>query len=479
MQWVTLVVFIILIICAYYACLKSFAWTGSPALEPVGLGIKGLKQMYTISGPGFLKKFYQLTQDTLVLKNAGGDAGKPVYPDDMEEYKNNIVDFKQSMLTQIKIFCNEAVPCNNCACPGAEKDPATMDLCKPKPNDDKGGKQASAMRNANAGAAEKFMGIVPKCCCLTKIQTGEWKSVADLNDAEDYTNTDLWTATPVYSTNRPQSQGYTPYNVYTWNDTPTNQSKLTTNPPEPNAILHGCDVSPAAFKQASTTSPDIVTDKDQLTNGNPQKPETKCECKDGDPTLNYYAQMNKSVINVPPPVNKLKANLFAKWGKLDTPVGSGATEKSYRLKVGDPGLSAYTFPDEYYTDSTKTVFKDSSLDTTSKPGVKYILAPIADPASTSTPPKLIGNTSKWTLAELSDSTGILYNTGAKYMVDNNTGKYMYLNPNSTLLTPSVSIPPADFASAVKLQLDVLKTLINAPVIAPFYGGIYNYLFPAK
>ena len=63
-QWVILVVFIILLYFAYVSADRALLWTGAPAL-----GIKGFVDVYTVSGPGFLKKFYQLTQDTLVLKN--------------------------------------------------------------------------------------------------------------------------------------------------------------------------------------------------------------------------------------------------------------------------------------------------------------------------------------------------------------------------------------------------------------------------
>jgi hypothetical protein len=446
MQWVILVVFIILIYLAYETSLTAFAWTGAPVL-----GINGLVDSYTISGPGFLKKFYQLTQDTLVLRN--GIGGKePLYPEDMETYKNGIVDFKTSMDTQIKIFCNETIKCNNCECPGAMKDKNINSKCKPN-SGDKGGRQATALRTKNeTDAAEKFMGFIPKCCCLDKIIVGGYTYVRDPFDAQDFTNDDLWKVIEKNTTNGIK------YNTYEWIG---GEDGLSTATAVSTAKLNGCDTTGGTLVEKDnegtiTKSKDIDTTVAGLNGG--------CTCNNNDPTLNYYnhkikaganvLDANKKLVISDAQKLKLKANLFAKWG--------AEKEKTYRLKSDNPAAKLYDFPVDYYTDSTKTIFKSDCLVD------GYILAGKKDGD------KIVCDKSKWT----SDTgpSSLSSNSKAVYMINEN--KYFYHLPNSTFSKPSLFEPPDDFKKAIEEQKKAIEDEKNAPTDG-FFGGIYNYIFPVK
>jgi hypothetical protein len=461
MQWVILVIFIILIFLAYQTSMTAFAWTGAPVL-----GINGLSDSYTISGPGFLKKFYQLTQDTLVLKNGLGGS-EPLYPDDMETYKNSIVDFKMNMESQIRIFCNETAPCNSCECPGAMTDPALKSKCLPNVGDTKGGLQANAMRTANAGAAEKFIGIIPKCCCLTKIQSGDYKYVTDPGEAQDFNNEDLWIKNEVYSVNRPREQGYPPYYTYEWKDKTTG---LTPGTSDPQAKLHGCDVAPSSLIDSSGNTTNNTTDPATLTRGDPSDATTACTCPDGDPTLNYYnssvggtrnpldtsvLDANKKIIITDAQKLRMKANLFAKWSAQDTTSNAtlGTTEKSYRVKSTDEAVQLY----DYYFDSSGAV-KVSCL---SSDG--FILAATKDATGVVT-----CDSSTWTTTDLST------NSNASYMSGKN--KYLYYIQNSSYLKPSVFQPPTDFADSIKEQMAAFEAA-KAGTTSGFFGGVYNLMFP--
>jgi hypothetical protein len=463
MQWVILVVFIILIYLAYMTSLGVFAWTGAPVL-----GINGLVDTYSISGPGFLKKFYQLTQDSLVLKN--GIGGKdPMYPDDMELYKNGIVDFKTSMASQIKIFCNEAVKCNPCECPGAMKDNRISENCKPNVSDRTGGLQATAMRNANAESAEKFMGFIPKCCCLTKLREGNYSYVKDKNDAQDFSNKDLWKIDKVTSVSKQE------YNTYTWKG---GVGLLTNGVPDNNAKLHGCEVSKGGeLKDKSGKVSPIETDVKKLSEGNPDplKKDT-CVCPDGDPTLNYYNYnkdssvlgSDKKIVITDVQKLKLKANLFATWAKNEKDGDIGKTEISYRVKSTDDIAKLYNFPDSYYTDPiTKTTFKSECLVD------GYILA---GKKESPTSDKIVCDKSTWS-NKSGDVSDISSNSRAGYMVGKN--KYFYHLPNSSYIKPSLFEPPDDFKKAVEEQMKAIEEEKNKPKDDGFFGGIYNYIFPVK
>ena len=455
-QWVILVVFIILLYFAYVSAERAFLWTGAPVL-----GVQGLVDIYTVSGPGFLKKFYQLTQDTLMLKNGVGGS-EPLYPEDMESYKNNIVDFKTSMRSEIQILCNAAIKCNPCECPGVDKDKNFADKCKPD-SSKKGGAQTNAMRKANADAAKKFMGFIPKCCCLTKHQKEGYSYVTDPDEGQDFTNTKLWEAEDKTSVNLKDN----PYKKYKWIG---GDSKLTSVKGDPNAKLHGCDVSGGALKDDKGKPTPIDKDIDALSTGDKDNP---CTCPDGDPTLNYY-NYNKDMTVVGEDGKliitdqlklKLKSNLFTTWANKDlnakpTALTIGDTEKSYRIKVtglDDPNIALkYNFLDSYYyTDDKKTKLKDGSLDSDN-----YILAAKIDSD------KIIFDKDKW-----SGFTG-----KAAYM--NGKGKFYYSLPGSSFSKPSLFQPSNDFAKSVQEQMKAIEDAKNAPTEG-FFGGIYNYIFPVK
>jgi hypothetical protein len=459
-QWVILVVFIILLYFAYVSADRALLWTGAPAL-----GIKGFVDVYTVSGPGFLKKFYQLTQDTLVLKNGIGGSN-PLYPEDMEEYRNNIVDFKTTMSTQIRVLCNEAIKCNPCECPGANRDTKLKEKCRPNPSNPKGGAQATAMMKANEGAADKFMGFIPKCCCLTKLRNTGYSYVTDPAEGQDFTNTDLWQPEERTSENLKDD----PYKSYKWIGP---SSKLTPVSGDPTAILHGCDVSGGSLVGDDKKAEDIVKDLEELSNGDKENP---CKCEDGDPTLNYY-NYNKDMTVVDKATGKLiitdklklklKSNLFTTWSNKDTntkptPLTEGTTEESYRIKltgVDDPNIALkYNFLDRYYyDDDKKTKLKASYLNNDG-----YILAGKVDSATDT----IVADTDTW-----SDFTG-----KAAYM--NGKGKFYYYVPGSSLTKPSLFKPPDDFAKSVKEQMEALESAKDAPTDG-FFGGIYNYIFPVK
>lgn len=446
-QWVILVVFIILIYFAYVSSINAFAWTGAPVL-----GINGLVDTYTISGPGFLKKFYQLTQDTLVFKNGIGGSD-PLYPEDMETYKNNIVDFKTSMKTHINIFCNEAVKCNPCECPGAMEDPSVNEQCKPNIKNEKGGKQAVAMMAANKDAADKFMGFIPKCCCLTKIQKGDYKYVENESIGKDFTNTNYWASNDVKSANLTD----TSHKTYKWKD--GNSSLLKDGSADSSAKLHGCDVSGGSLKDSSDKLQFILTKAEDLT----KDEKNPCVCPDGDPTLNYYnynkdmTVVEKGKLKISPELKlKVKANLFATWAKNETGSNVGNTEKSYRVKPTDDAAKLYEFPESYYTNKTKTTFKPECLVD------GYILAGTKDGD------KIVCDTSKW-------PDTLKSNEKAKYMIDKH--KFFYHLPNSTFSKPSLFEPSEDFSNSIKTQMEAIK---NSDVPKDgFFGGIYNYVFSVK
>lgn len=448
MQWVILVIFIILIYFAYTSSITAFAWTGAPVL-----GINGLADSYTISGPGFLKKFYQLTQDTLVLRN--GIGGKePLYPEDMETYKNGIVDFKTSMEKQIKIFCNETIKCNNCECPGALKDERISSKCKPD-SSATGGLQAIALRAKNAVAADKFMGFIPKCCCLDKIQKGGYKYVSDKFAAQDFKNSDLWIPVEKVSINKNK------YNTYKWKGPQSKTSEVISGSGKSDAKLNGCESSSVSLNkkdkngnvvETKTVNPSVS----ELSGG-----DEPCICDDYDPTLNYYHNSNsdssvltsgKLVISDNQKLN-LKANLFAKWG--------ADKEITYRLKSDDPAAKLYDFPIDYYTDSTKTKFKTVCV------VGGYILAGKKESATSD---KIVCDSDTWLASDLSS------NSKAAYMIGKN--KFFYHLPNSTFTKPSLFVPPDDFKKAIEEQQKAIQAEQNAPKDG-FFGGVYNYIFSVK
>ena len=338
-----------------------------------------------------------------------------------------------------------------------------MSKCIPNPSNDKGGKQATALRKKNAEAADQFMGFIPKCCCLDKIIKGNYRYVTDQFDAMDFTNTDLWEAESKTTKNN------NVYKTYKWKG---NEDKTTlVTSADPNVILNGCDVSRGILVERDSEgkikkSENIVTDITKLSKPDDENDSTNnCTCEDNDPTLNYYNHNIKKsttkVLDKNGKVNitdiqklKLKANLFAKWGALN--------EKSYRLKLTDPAVKLYDFPDSYYTDPEKKIFDPSCTDSEG-----YIFAGKKDPASGN----IVCDTIKWNDNDMES------NSKAAYMKDQH--KYFYHLPNSTFSKPSLFVPSDDFKKTVEDQLKTINDNNSNTENDGFFGGIYNYMFSIK
>jgi len=497
-QWVILVVIIGLIIGAYFTAIGPFTWTGAPAI-----GVTGISQSFSQLGPGFLKKFYILTNDTFINRTNGQ---APTYPDDMDIYKNNLVDFKTTMKPQINVFCNAVQPCNKCKCPGY-----TGIECGPAP-----GTPGAQIVKANSKAAEKFMGFVPKCCCLQTINSQPWKYVTDTKVAADKTH-------PCWIPNTRPNSAYLPDQVggqpnittYSWdNNTASCQKLLSSGTNNQSPEIHGCDVSDGTLtdpnnpSNTATVISDVTTLSTPIagTDGTPAAP--SCTCPDGDPTLNYYEILNDTTSGLlkPSDSNALqKTNLeilFITWGNLDIKSGQplGTTEKSYRATSASIPSLPFTLPPCYY-DSNKKLLAGA----TDSNG--YLYNNITD---NKTPPNIVIDPSTYDPAYFSpnnnttfcnsatsgtpasatcpaDGSGSLVGsstTKVKLLYDasymNGVNKYLYVIPKSTFNDPDLTQPDPDFKMLVKSQLASLNLLPsnsnNAPSTNSFFGGIYNSIF---
>jgi hypothetical protein len=507
-QWVILVLVIGLIIGAYFTASGPFTWTGAPLI-----GVTGVSQSYAALGPGFLKKFYVLTNDTFM-----GRGNDPTFPEDMETYKNNLVDFKTTMKSQINVFCNAVLPCNNCQCPGYEGPE-----CGPE-----AGSPADKIKKESAKDVDKFLGIVPKCCCLKRIKDGGWKSVKDRMIAVDYTHP-CWIKTEKENKAYPSDQdgGQPKRTTYSWSNNSACTALLEDNPatPKPDAKIHGCDVSGGELTDGDKKIPietGVNLNEPKLpadASGN-TPPDTKlaCKCEDGDPTLNFYTTLTTPNPNLGPNVtlsDELKkrnlTKLFITWGYLDIKNGKilGETEKSYRVKFANLP-STVKLDDCYFKAGTKEILQSA----TDKDG--YLLSTKIDdanPTNTASAPKYTLDTAAYGANEFpkndfttfcnDDTSGanenplcpkngsgsivagssakvkLLYD--ASYM--NKRNKYLYILPKTTLFSPDISEPEPEFKKLVKEQLAAVKTSMSPSSIASskstFFGGIYNSIFPQK
>lgn len=509
-QWVILVLVIGLIIGAYFTASGPFTWTGAPLI-----GVTGVSQSYAALGPGFLKKFYVLTNDTFM-----GRGNDPTFPEDMETYKNNLVDFKTTMKSQINVFCNAVLPCNSCQCPGY-----IGPECRPE-----AGSPASKIKKETEGAIDKFLGIVPKCCCLKNIKVGGWKYVKDPMIAVDYTHP-CWIKTEKENKAYPSDQdgGQPKRTTYSWNIANDDcngllESNTQINTPNVDAKIHGCDVSGGELKDGDRKVP-IVTGANLNQPTLPANasgdtlPDTKlaCKCDDGDPTLNFYTKLTTANPNLGPNVtlsDDLKkrnlTKLFITWGYLDIKNGKilGETEKSYRVKFANLP-STVKLDDCYFKSGTKEILESA----TDKDG--YLFSTIIDPAIAPNPaiaPKYTLDTEEYSANYFlkndyttfcnDDTSGVPENlqcpkngsgsivagstTKVKLLYDasymNKRKKYLYILPKTTLFSPDISEPDPEFKKLVKEQLAAIKTSMSPSSIASqstFFGGIYNSIFPQK
>jgi hypothetical protein len=534
-QWVILVLIIGLIVGAYFTSVGPFSWTGAPVL-----GITGSSQSFAQLGPGFLKKFYILTNDTFMNKTNGSPA---TYPDDMETYKNNLVDFKTSMKSQINIFCNAVLPCSKCQCPGY-----VGVECGPNPNkpgltqgEVAAANAAKKVIEANSKSAEKFFGIIPKCCCLQKIQgnntNAKWRYVADPKVAADK-NHPCWIAdtSRTNSSYSKDQDGQKPVTTYKWdNDTASCTALLAEHNAVPTASLNGCDTSGGVLTKVDPNdktkvqSINIVSTPDELSN--PKKPTDgtiaktpACVCSDGDPTLNFYEQMNKPAYNSPSSQSNTNTTdletLFITWGNIDIKEGVklGTTEKSYRATKITP--LTYKLPSCYYSSGTTLVtsavdadgflynnIKDGSgniiLDTSTHIFTANLNTTFCNTTTSGSPPNLKcpadGKGSK--VGSSDKEVKLLYD--AFYM--NGINKYIYVLPKSSfnIIGPDLTSPDDDFAKLVKSQLAEASASASAsaaasasasasragsntstgsaipPSVGTFFGGIYDSIFPPK
>jgi hypothetical protein len=493
-QWVILVLVIGLIIGAYFTASGPFTWTGAPLI-----GVTGVSQSYAALGPGFLKKFHILTNDTFMQR--GND---PTYPEDMDTYKKNLVDFKTTMKPHINVFCNAVLPCSNCRCPGYDGPE-----CGPKE-----GSPAAKIVASNEKDIDKFMGIVPKCCCLKKIKDGGWKSISDPMIAADYTHP-CWIKTEKENKAYPLDQdgGQPKRTTYSWSNNSVCVGFLSPSvPPSATAKIHGCDVDTGKLNvdpadktnnPANLRSIETGTNLDEPVNKDGGKDEKlACKCEDGDPTLNFYNILNApmtTTVNLNKNLNKNLEKLFITWGNLDIKNGKilGTTEKSYRVKFKNLP-STYKLDVCYFSGTDKKTLLEAAKDGeeylfATKPGATAKSFDLEISTYTETDFPVNPNTTfcnsknKRTNCPEDGSGHIILGTtkskllyDASYMVG--VKKYLYILPKTTLFSPDLSEPDPEFKKLVQEQLAAIKTSMSPSSIASistFFGGIYNSIFPQK
>ena len=378
--------------------------------------------------------------------------------EERDEYTKNIVEFKETAKQKIAVFCNAVHDCKKtiCACPGYKGSE-----CGPNPNNvDDGGAYAAKLIETNQKNAEKFFGIIPKCCCLPRIidkSAAGAKYVKTKSIAIDYTNREYWTETEVPNSSNPNIKT----KKYTFNKLKTDEliplnSDITS--------LQGCE------------STKITLSKDKSISGSTATPNTKdCICDDGDPTLNYIGHfLNDSTAIATPKAAKsltdknqeiieLKQKIFSKWSSDD--------EKSYRVKKINTDNSIPNFlPEFYYTDNKRTKIKEKDeLGRESTDGEGYLF-------------NITLGTKEGREIIIFDNTKYAKDFKGNAIYMNESHKYYYHMPESTIGLVDTSIN--EFKDIIKKSKEEYEKNNNlsstssstpsySPGISRFFGGIYE------